>query len=468
MAEHKLVLVSPPLLWEDKLRTSFQPPLNLLYLHVWLRRLGVAVELVDPIPRRRTLAETIDQIASLAPTFVGMPLYYASLADARAMACRLRERIPGVLLIAGGPCLTMEPERMMREGGYDFGIIGEGEETLAALLTDKPPATIEGLVWRRQDKIIVNPPRRPIADLDSLPFLDFSVIDNESYFRHQDAVNVPRTLFLNSSRGCSFRCTYCCTPVLWPGPIRRYSPQRLVREIAFHHERFPEAAFGFCDDSFFSDRAWLCDFMALVKPLQIKYQCIGRADHLTTDLVRALVDSGMNYIAFGVETGSALRQIRLKKHLNLPALLEKTAELSRFAVTIKCFFMLGFPDETWEEMAETINLAVALKKTGMTSFSLFPVTVYPGTELARQFPHRPFICSLDAHLPEIIRDDLGITRQSPEFLDSPFNDLLTQRQMVSVITWAWHQIEQAQTVTPDDLRRIAHTPPPLSSGTDRV
>lgn len=46
--------------------------------------------------------------------------------------------------------------------------------------------------------------------------------------------------------------------------------------------------------------------------------------------------------------------------------------------------MLGFPDETPEEMVETINFACELKELGMGECSFFPVSVYAGTELANQ------------------------------------------------------------------------------------
>ncbi|MFZ2960452.1 MAG: radical SAM protein [Candidatus Ozemobacteraceae bacterium] len=453
----KILLVSPPLLWEDKLRLSFQPPLNLLYLFSYLRHHGFDVDLLDPVPLGFSLDETVTRLTSLNPAFVGVPLYYASLAQAHELVARIKQQLPQLRTIAGGPCLTMEPERMMREGSFDYGIIGEGEETLAALLSGAPPALIPGLTFRQENAFVVNPLRPPIANLDALPFLDFSVLDNEYYFRHQERANVPRTLFLNSSRGCSFRCTYCCTPLLWPGRIRRYSPRRLVDEITFQRERFPGADIGFCDDSFFSDREWLMEFIRLITPLHINYQCIGRADHLTAPMIKLLVESGLNYIAFGVETGNSSRQARLKKNLDLTALVRNMKELAQYDVKTKCFFMLGFPDETLEEMAETINLAATLKKNGMTFFSIFPVTVYPGTELAKQFMNQPFKSGLDAHLPEIIRDGLGIGEQSAGLLDTPFNSVLSQRQMVKLVTFAYQKVECAELISLNDIKQVILT-----------
>jgi radical SAM superfamily enzyme YgiQ (UPF0313 family) len=460
-----LVLVSPPLFYEETQRRSFQAPLNLLALFAYLQEHHFDVTLLDGVP-----AEELDQrIIRLNPDLVGIPLYYASLPAAFSLVSRLRPQIPNARFIAGGPCLTIEPERMMLEGGFDFGVIGEGEETLAELLTalpaQQPLAAIPGLAWRQGGLATVNPLRVPIPDLDRLPYLDYSVVDNDYYFAAQENAGVPPTLFLNSSRGCSFRCTYCCTPLLWPGRVRRFSPVRLIEEIRHQHKCFPHAEIGFCDDSFFSDQNWMKEVLTLIQPLHIRFQCIGRADHLTPPLIGQLVEAGLSYIAFGVETGNPARQSRLRKNLDLKALTRNMTELAQHKIKTKCFFMLGFPDETLPEMAETINLASTLKRSGMTFFSIFPVTVYPGTELAQTFFKQPFTCGLDAHLPEIIRDHLGINSNNTALLDSPFNSYLTQRQMAALVTFAWEKVEQAETVEPGDLERIirqhsANTPTP--------
>ena len=90
----------------------------------------------------------------------------------------------------------------------------------------------------------------------------------------------------------------------------------------------------------------------------------------------------------------------------------------------------------------------------MTFFSIFPVTVYPGTELARQFGNPPCRIGIDAHLPEIIRDDLAISAEQAELLKSPYNSLMTRRQMVDLVTYAYERVERGATVTAAELERV--------------
>lgn len=450
----KMLLLSPPLYCERHLRRSFQPPLNLLYLYAYLRAKNLEVELFEA----DSIEDAVEKILEKGANLVGIPLYYASLNNVYSIVEQVRSINSTIKFVAGGPCLTMEPERMMQEGNFDFGVIGEGEETLyelcEALAGGVAPDDIAGLVYRQNGRIHTNARRKPFFNLDELPFLDFTVVDNDYYFDFQEKSGVPKTLFLNSSRGCSFRCSYCCTPILWPGPVRRYSPQRMVDEIRYQLKTFPEVEFGFCDDSFFSDQNWLDKFLELVKPLGIKFQCIGRADHLQPQTIAKLVAAGMTYIAFGVETGNSDRQKRLQKNLNFNRLFETMRELAKYEVKTKCFFMLGFPDETVAEMAETINMAVELRRLGMDYFSIFPVSVYPGTELARQFPVESFSSGLDAHMPEIIRDGLEIDFQNQALLKQRFNRLLSQRQMIEAVSYAWEKIDRAESICVEELAAV--------------
>ena len=93
-----------------------------------------------------------------------------------------------------------------------------------------------------------------------------------------------------------------------------------------------------------------------------------------------------------------------------------------------------------------------LKRNGMTFFSIFPVTVYPGTDLAKQFVLPPFKSGIDAHLPEIIRDDLGISGEG--LLNTPYNSFLDYKQLVDLVRFAYRKVEQAEITDPEEIRRL--------------
>lgn len=391
-----ILLIAPPLLWEQETRLDMKQPINLLYLASWLNEHNLRAQVIDVISAALTLQEVLPEIAAVQPRFVGIPFYQATRETALTLCREIRRRFPEIWIVAGGPLVTTFYTNLQSQPEIDICIIGEGEITLTELLTsqlngprtDKADlsclAGIPGLAYMEGNHPVFTGRRSPIENLDNLPFLDFRLIDIDAYFAYHASIDMSSWLFLTTSRGCHCRCTFCATPVLWPDGLRRQSVPRLLAEIVHQRQLFPQAQFGFMDDSFFTDKAWLREFFSGIKQLKVKYCCIGRADHLEAADVQGLADSGCIYVAMGIETGNQARQKTLKKYLDLNRVRNSVRLLAQHQIFCKGFFMLGFPDETPEEMLETINLAIELKKLGMGECNFFPVSIYPGTELAEQ------------------------------------------------------------------------------------
>ncbi|MEW6709185.1 MAG: radical SAM protein [Candidatus Riflebacteria bacterium] len=391
----ELLLVAPPLLWSEK-RAEMKQPLNLLYLAGWLNGKGLRTEILDAAFAGLSIDQVLSIIKEREPGFVGLPFYQATVATAFELCQAIRKEFPKIWIVAGGPAATTSTDFLLQNNAIDFCVVGEGEITLEELLRaplGKRSAkkcrsdfdSIKGLAFKDGSKFVFTGNRQPITDLDAIPFVDFDLIDVNGYFAYHSSIDMSDWLFLTTSRGCHARCTYCATPVLWPDGLRRQSAARVLAEIKWQRQRYPTAQIGFMDDSFFSDKTWLKEFCQGIKTMKVKFCCIGRADHLTENDVKLLAESGCIYVAFGIETGSSDRQKKLLKFLDLDRVRNTVSLLKKYEICAKGFFMLGFPDETPDEMLQTINFAVELKALGMEEFNFFPVSIYPGTELAKQF-----------------------------------------------------------------------------------
>lgn len=333
--------------------------------------------------------EALGAILSQSPSIVGVPFYQGSHCEALALCRAIKASSPEITIAGGGPLMTAVPELLLAEDCLDIGVIGEGELSFASVVSSLSggagPAGVDGVAYKLDGRIRINPKTSYIDDLDALPFLDYSLIDMSPYFALQEKLGVPRSIFMTTSRGCAFRCTYCASPFLWPKKVGRHSVRRVLAEIEHHSRIFGKINIGFLDDSFFADKKWLAEFFDGIAAAGVTYSCIGRADHLDGDIAARLAATGCNFISMGVETGSAARQKALKKHLRLDRVVSAVRALAANRIYSRCFFMMGFPDETPEEMAETINFAIELKKNGMTDFTFFVVILYAGTELSREF-----------------------------------------------------------------------------------
>lgn len=462
-----ILLIATPLIMGDH-RLDFKPPLNLLFLHSYLKQQGLASDVCDMVSERLELADVLTRIQRQQPKTIGIPLYHATTDTVFQLVRAIRAMDPSIKIIAGGPSFTIEPDKYMQSGLFDAGVVGEGEvtllETIKAVQEADPPHT-PGAAFKKGDQIVIHPRRTQIETLDVLPFLDYSPINMDVYFDYQQRMGIEKTIFMTTSRGCAFRCTFCSTPLLWgPSNVRRVSAGHILAEIAYLSAQFPGVNIGFLDDSFFADRKWLAEFFPGIKKLGVKYTCIGRVDHLDTTLIEQTAESGCTYVAFGVETGSQLRQRQIKKYLSLDKLKRNMAAFSKYDITTKCFFMLGFPDETIQEMADTINLAVELAVIGMKKCSFFPVIVYPGTELARSFDFAEF----DAGIYEdYVIDMAGYTGSSAPASagdtgismystvpKSDSNPYLNHKAIVELIKIAYQKVTDKQPITVAEIEAL--------------
>ncbi len=453
-----IVFLSPPLIWGQENRMDIKPPLNLMYLASYIKTKGIKARIMDVLSEKLKLNDAVKAICDENPAFLGVPFYHASLDTVLEVCREVKKQKPSIKIIGGGPTMTIHPGELLSCEEVDIGVTGEGEITLEEIVRSDEECydRIDGMAFKYNGKVCINK-RRTHCDMDMLPFLDYSLVNMEPYFDYQKTFSMPESIFLTSSRGCSFRCIYCATPQLWPGPVRRYSPERVVEEVKYQISMFPGINIGFMDDSFFSSRKWLYEFCSKIIKLGVSYSCIGRGDHLNKELIELLAKTGCHYVALGVETGNQERQKKIKKYLDLKKTKENVKCLLKNNIPVKCFFMLGFPDETPEEMAETINFAVDLRKAGMFKFNFFPVVIYPGTELAERFKKSCFKSKIYEHFtdPSTISDfgERNITMYST-IPDEDINSYLCSSEIVELTKLAYNKVEAREYISAGDIMEL--------------
>ena len=205
-------------------------------LHAFLKSHGVDVQLL--FFRDRLMNEMasfpageldllIEAVAGLRPDLVGISLFSAMAPDATVITRAIQDRL-GVPVIWGGYHPTIVPEECIPIA--DMICIGEGEEPLLELVTalaaGRDPAAIRNLWFRREAKVIRNPLRPLLQDLDALPFFDYQ--DAGKYYFDGRSLIPRRPLqpssgrgshfqahyVIQTGRGCPFHCSFCSNSVL--------------------------------------------------------------------------------------------------------------------------------------------------------------------------------------------------------------------------------------------------------------
>ena len=384
----RVLLVDPPdLFLEGKGWTRQVLPTGLGHLTAVLRRDHDAAMLL-PDTRAYTggdpWGEILRAAAAFAPDVVGITAVTAVYPAARRLVALFAEQLPSCRLVLGGVHVTFRPDEAARLPGVDAVVTGEGEESLLALLAGWEaeargapfdPASIPGVVVADDGgRVRHGPPRRPIADLDALPFPDREA----QLFR--DDLQPAFFQSLITLRGCPYRCIYCSVPSGPEGRTRYRSPDNVTDEIARLRDRHGASYLFFHDSVFTLHRRRtleLCDTLA-ARGVRLPFAIQTRTDRVDEELLDRLVEVGLHQVFFGIESGDdeSLRLIR--KAMPRPEIRRAVDWVRRRGVRATGFFMIGFPWEQEEQIRRTADFACEL---GLDALSLFSATPLPGTEL---------------------------------------------------------------------------------------
>lgn len=226
-------------------------------------------------------------------------------------------------------------------------------------------------------------PRPPIAELDTLPIIDRSLIDYEAYNQFLGQSTARFSAAIQATRGCPYKCAYCHK--IWPKIHIRRSPEHLFAEI----EKLYDCGFQrfvFIDDIFNLDRAASRAFFEKVIGKNLRCQFFFsnglRGDILTHDDIDLMVEAGTIQMAFALETASPRLQKLIGKHLHIDRLRDNLAYIAaRYPqVVLELFTMHGFPTETAEEAQTTLEF---IKDVRWLHFPyIFILRIFPDTEMA--------------------------------------------------------------------------------------
>jgi anaerobic magnesium-protoporphyrin IX monomethyl ester cyclase len=187
------------------------PPLGLLYLSAYLKRSGFSVEVFDS-----TFGERAALAARFAATPGGVVGIYTNLMTRRSVLEIMRAaRQYRWTVVLGGPESANYTTEYLGSGA-DVIVVGEGEITLAELLTALPTTgphrlhTVSGIAFRDETGVLVSTGERPrVPDLDSLPWPDREAIDHGLYLDAWKTHHGASSINLITARGCPYRCNWC-------------------------------------------------------------------------------------------------------------------------------------------------------------------------------------------------------------------------------------------------------------------
>jgi len=302
-------------------------------------------------------------------------------------------------VLIGGIHATIMPKETISSDYVDFVIKGEGELTVLELTNmlekgEKRFEKIEGLVFKKDGKIIQNKDRKLIEDLDILPFPARHLFKHFKY-TYPDAMYFP-TIPIITSRGCTGQCTYCQTKKISGLRYRFRSADNILDEIEHLIKEYKIKEVHIWDDNFTVNKKRVLEFCRKFKERNLKISISIpqglRVDQVNEEVLKALKDIGVYSIGFGVESGDNGILKTIKKNTNVEQIRKAIGLAKKLKFEVWAFFMIGLPGDTEETIRKTIDFAKELDPDLAKFLILKP---FPGSEVYNQLNEKGLILERD-------------------------------------------------------------------------
>lgn len=422
----KVLLVNPFLTVYPDDPSGINPPLGLAYLASFLESKNVLVKIVDiaaeGINQKVQIGNKIryglgekeiqERIKNYSPQVVGISCQSTLHAkDAHETAKLIKKVNKNILVVMGGAHPSAVPEEVLTDRNVDIVVRGEGEITLWEVVKNyskkKNWIEIKGISWKKDNKIIHNPGRGYIKNLDSLPFPSRRFLPMDIYFQESQKGTSysmkSHVVTMITSRGCPGDCIYCAVKTVWGKCWRGRSPENVVDEIETLILDYKAEEIHFLDDSISVDKrrlAGICDEI-IERKLKIKWTTPNGIAVwlLDKNLLLKMKKSGCYRLTFGLESGN--KEI-LKDFIGKNYDYQYAREIISFASKIGLWtvgtFIIGFPYETRPQIEDTINFAVSTD----FDFAVFYIAnPFPGTPMYEIFKREKLLPTEGAY--EIVR-----------------------------------------------------------------
>jgi len=279
-------------------------------------------------------------------------------------------------VIIGGVHISSLPHTITED--MDVGIIGEGEQTIVELFEiferkghfdSNELKNIDGIVFIKDNKILLTKKRKPITQLDQIPM------------PARDLFTIKNFAGMATSRGCPYKCTFCYSSSFWGG-IRFCSADYVVNEVEYIIKEYRSVKeIRFVDDLFVADKERLKKILKLLRNKKIlgkvSFNCNARSNLVDDELAFLLKQMNVKYVNMGLDSASPNTLKYLKgKNITVDDHKNSIKILRKHGIEPHVTFIIGSPKETKKEILQTLNF---IKENKLTHFNVYVLMPFPAT-----------------------------------------------------------------------------------------
>lgn len=367
----RILLIDPPG-WQEGLNVG------LAFLASPLMADGHTVQILDLNNHRIGIDEFAARVQDFAPDVIGFSVKTATSMNCSVLSLRAREVAPKAVQIAGGPHVTLFPERFLRRNPQiQYAFLGEVEHLLPVFLRELVSETglveASGYACLKEDAFHQVPSKQKI-ELDEL------MLPNFEPFTPDCSEQLRRQYPLVTSRGCPYRCTFCSVPFISGRKWRKRSAASLIQEINAARERYGVQHVQVIDDNFtlnLKHAKETCRTFLEAK-LDIAWSCPNgvRADRLDEELVDLMAQAGCKHVMLGIESSEEPVFDRVDKGEKLQDIINAIRLLKSRKLSVGGFFIIGLPGENKHSVKKNYEF---VKRMGLDVAHFNIYVPYPGT-----------------------------------------------------------------------------------------
>ena len=351
----------------------------------------------------------LDKIKEESPDVVGITSpFTAQIDNAIHLADLVKHVDDKIITVIGGPHIAIRGKEILQENNnIDIGIKGEGEDVFTELIKklkeNQPIDQVKSIFYRdKAGEVIENEFGGLIKNLDDLPYPAYHLIDMDNYFdlianslKTRPGIN-QRSISMITSRGCPYNCIFCSIHLHMGKMFRAHSTEYVINSIRHVADKYKIKHISFEDDNFTLDinRAKKILKGIIDNNIKITWDTPNgvRADRIDEELLKLIKESGCVELTFGIESGNqrVLDEV-IQKNLKLSDVIKAVELTKKYGIKTKAFFVIGFPGETKEEIKQTADYIIKLRKKYNVEAGPLIATPLIGTRLYELCKEKGFL-----------------------------------------------------------------------------
>jgi len=360
---------------EQKIMKPY-PPLGLLYVSGYLKSKNISNDVFDT-----TFSNQTTQLEFILEKKPKVICIYTNLMTKieviKLMKILKTETYNFPKIVLGGPDVTYNVENYLKAGA-DFLVIGEGEETTfelyQAIINNSDIHQINGIAFIENNLIIQTKARTKFKELNELPLPNRESISMQKYMETWKNNHGKSSMTISTQRGCPYTCKWCSTAV-YGQSYRRRPAHLVVEEMKMLKEKYNPDAIWFVDDVFTVSHKWLTEFHSEIikQNTIIPFECITRAERLNNEILQLLKEIGCFRIWIGAESGSQKIIDLMDRRVDVNHVKKMIQDTNAIGIETGTFVMVGYPEETIEDINKTIQYLKEAKPTQYTITIAYPI-----------------------------------------------------------------------------------------------